>query len=111
VVVEGAAPTPPPITNALAAKAADEAHVDALEKYGMPPDVPAIVNAGVDVEVATDTMPPVQDTEVTVPDVADVHVGDALGPPEVNTCPEVPYDGDVADPKPIFELKIVSPAK
>jgi hypothetical protein len=34
----------------------------------MPPDVPAIVNAGVVVAVATETMPPVQPTDVTVPD-------------------------------------------
>ena len=32
VVVEGAAPAPPPITKALAAKAAEVAHVVALEK-------------------------------------------------------------------------------
>ena len=32
VVVDGAAPAPPPITKALAAKAAEVAQVDALEK-------------------------------------------------------------------------------
>jgi hypothetical protein len=44
-VVAGAAPAPPPTTNALAANAADVAQVDALEKYGMPPEVPATVKA------------------------------------------------------------------
>lgn len=68
VVVAGAAPAPPPITSALAAKAADVAQVDALEKYGTPPEVPATVNAGVVVPVATDTTPPVKLTEVTVPE-------------------------------------------
>ena len=67
VVVEGATPAPPPITSALAANAADDAQVDALEKYGMPPEVPATVNAGVVVELATETIPPVKLTEVTVP--------------------------------------------
>jgi hypothetical protein len=41
--------------------------VDALEKYGMPPLVPATVKAGVVVAVATETIPPVHPTEVTVP--------------------------------------------
>lgn len=68
VVVAGAAPAPPPITKALAAKAADVAQVVPLLKYGTPPEVPAIVNAGVVVPVATVTMPPVQPTEVTVPE-------------------------------------------
>ena len=63
----GAAPAPPPSTTAEAVRAPDVAHVDPLEKYGMPPDVPAIVNAGVVVAVAIETMPPVQPTLVTVP--------------------------------------------
>ncbi len=41
--------------------------MDELEKYGMPPEVPATVNAGVVVAVATETIPPVKLTEVTVP--------------------------------------------
>ena len=40
VIVEGAAPAPPPFTRELAAKAADEVHAEALLKYGIPPDVP-----------------------------------------------------------------------
>jgi hypothetical protein len=50
------------------------------EKYGIPPDVPAIVNAGVVVAVATETMPPVQLTDVTVPVPPEVQVGDAALP-------------------------------
>jgi hypothetical protein len=34
----------------------------------MPPEVPAIVNAGVVVGLATETIPPVHPTLVTVPD-------------------------------------------
>jgi hypothetical protein len=67
VTVAGATPAPPPTTRALAASAADVAHVDALEKYGMPPDVPATVKAGVVVGFATVMMPPVKPTLVTVP--------------------------------------------
>lgn len=67
VVVAGAAPAPPPMTIAFAASAALDAHVVAPEKYGIPPEVPAIVNAGVVVGVATETMPPVHPTLVTVP--------------------------------------------
>jgi hypothetical protein len=74
VTVLGVAPAPPPTIKALAVKTALVAHVDVLEKYGMPPLVPATVSANVpDVvigEPATETMPPVNDcaTEVTVPD-------------------------------------------
>jgi hypothetical protein len=68
VVVAGATPAPPPTTKAFAASAADEAHVEAELKYGTPPDVPATVNAGVVVGVATETKPPVQPTDVTVPE-------------------------------------------
>lgn len=70
---DGAAPAPPPIKTALAANAADDAHVDAEEKYGMPPDVPATVRAKVPLPVIgeppTDTKPPVKvsATLVTVP--------------------------------------------
>jgi hypothetical protein len=60
--------------------AAELAHVVPLEKYTIPPDVPAIVNAGVVVAVATDTMPPVQPTDVTVPVPPDVQVGLAAEP-------------------------------
>src|ERR1035441_7726247 len=66
-VTVGAAPTPPPSTTPLAVSAPDVAQVDALEKYGMPPDVPASVNAGVVVGVATEIIPPVKPTVVTVP--------------------------------------------
>ena len=73
-VVLGAAPAPPPITIALAANAPELAQVVPLEKYGIPPDVPAIVNAGVVVAVATETIPPVQLTLVTVPDPPDAAI-------------------------------------
>jgi len=74
VVVLGAAPAPPPITIALAANAPELAQVIPLEKYGIPPDVPATVKAKVpDVvigEPATEIIPPVNvwATDVTVPD-------------------------------------------
>ena len=90
VVVEGAAPAPPPMTKALAAKAADVAQVVPLEKYGIPPDVPAIVNAGVVVAVATETIPPVQLTLVTVPLPAGLDQDGAAPVVAVRTCPVVP---------------------
>ena len=43
----GDAPAPPPRTNCPLPRAADDAHPVALEKYGMPPEVPATVNASV----------------------------------------------------------------
>ena len=65
VIVDGAAPAPPPTTKELAAKAAEVAHVEALEKYGMPPLVPATVKANVPDVVtgvpATEIKPPVND--------------------------------------------------
>lgn len=67
VVVEGDAPAPPPIIIALAVKSPDDAHVEVEEKYGIPPDVPATVNAGVVVGLATEINPPVKPTVVTVP--------------------------------------------
>jgi len=76
----GAAPAPPPTIRAYCVNAPELAQVEALEKYGIPPDVPAMVNAGVVVAVATDTMPPVQPTEVTVPVPPDVQVGLAPEP-------------------------------
>lgn len=67
VMVDGAKPAPPPTINALAVKTAEDAQLVPLLKYGMPPDVPATVNAGVVVGDAIETIPPVQLTEVTVP--------------------------------------------
>ena len=67
VVVAGVTPAPPPSTNEPAASAAEDAQVDPLEKYGMPPEVPAIVNAGVVVGFATVIIPPVKPTLVTLP--------------------------------------------
>jgi hypothetical protein len=89
VIVEGATPAPPPTTKAFAAKAAEVAQVDALLKYGMPPEVPAIVNAGVDVGFATVTMPPVQLTDDTVPEeVLGVYASQAVPPTLMRTdCP------------------------
>lgn len=63
---DGAAPAPPPLTKVFAVRAALVAHVLALEKYGMPPLVPATVSAGVVVGVATEIRPPVKETLVTV---------------------------------------------
>jgi hypothetical protein len=75
VVVEGATPAPPPIIKALAAKAEDEAHAEALLKYGIPPDVPATVRASVpDVVIgdpATDMRPPVKVCATLVTPVPD----------------------------------------
>ena len=68
VMVEGAMPAPPPIISAFAVNAAEVAHVVALLKYGMPPEVPATVRAGVVVAVATLIIPPVNETDVTVPE-------------------------------------------
>jgi hypothetical protein len=67
VLVSGAAAAPPPSTSPPDASSAEVAHVLAEEKYGIPPLVPATVNAGVVVGVATDIRPPVNPTEVTVP--------------------------------------------
>ena len=90
VVVEGATPAPPPMTSALAVRAADVAQVVPLEKYGIPPLVPAIVSAGVVVAVATETIPPVQLTLVTVPLPAGVDQDGAAPVVAVRTCPVVP---------------------
>jgi hypothetical protein len=59
------------MTTPVAARSAEDAHVDALLKYGIPPDVPATVSAGVVVAVATEIKPPVKDTLVTVPEPLD----------------------------------------
>ena len=65
VIVDGAAPAPPPTMMALAVRAAEDAHVDALEKYGTPPLVPATVRAKVPLvvigEPETEIRPPVND--------------------------------------------------
>ena len=66
-VTVGEDPAPPPFISVLTVHAADDAHVLALPKYGMPPLVPATVNAGVVVGLATDIKPPVKLTDVTVP--------------------------------------------
>jgi hypothetical protein len=79
--------------------AAELAQVVPLAKYGIPPDVPAIVNAGVVVADATEIMPPVQPTDVTVPEPPDVQVGLAAEPWLVKNCPAVPNDG--LDPTPM----------
>tara|TARA_R110000822_G_scaffold4151_2_gene17919 strand:+ start:46 stop:576 length:531 start_codon:yes stop_codon:yes gene_type:complete len=95
VTVAGAAPAPPPTTNEFAARAADVAQVEALLKYGMPPDVPATVRANVPLDIMgepeTLIMPPVNvwETLVTVPDAAAAQVG-APAPFDVKTCPFVP---------------------
>jgi hypothetical protein len=74
------------------------AHVDALEKYGIPPDVPAMMNAGVVVGVFTVTIPPVNPTEVTVPlpPPPDPLLGNAAA-----LAPLTPYPRMVPDPVPL----------
>jgi hypothetical protein len=60
---EGAAPGPPPMIGAFAVRAADDAQVEAEEKYGMPPLVPETVSASVPEAVTgepvTEIRPPV----------------------------------------------------
>jgi hypothetical protein len=68
-VAVGVDPAPPPNIKFPAVKAPEEAQVDAEEKYGMPPEVPATVNAGVVVGLATDIKPPVKDTLDTLPEL------------------------------------------
>lgn len=94
VTVAGVAPAPPPTTKALAAKAAEDAQVDALEKYGMPPEVPATVNAGVVVGLATVMMPPVKLTVVTVPPDA---VEARVPATNVNPVPTVTFENPPAE--------------
>lgn len=68
----------------------------------MPPLVPAIVNAGVVVDVAIDTMPPVQLTSVTLPVPTTVdHTGKP--PLTVNTWPFVPMPNLAGVPAPSLE--------
>lgn len=80
VVVAGATPAPPPNTMALAASTPDDVHVEALLKYGMPPEVPATVSAKVPADVIgeppTEIRPPVNvcATLVTDPTPAAAHV-------------------------------------
>ena len=72
VVVLGAAPAPPPIIKAFADNRVDVAHVDVLEKYGIPPEVPATVSANVPEvvmgEPETEIKPPVKDCATLVTD-------------------------------------------
>jgi hypothetical protein len=84
----GGLPAPPHFISVLTVPAAELAHVAAPEKYGMPPEVPATVNAGVDVGVPTEINPPVKETLVTVP-VLVPHVGQEMAVP-VTTIGEVP---------------------
>jgi hypothetical protein len=101
-VVLGATPAPPPITIALAANAPELAQVVPLEKYGIPPDVPAIVNAGVVVAVATETIPPVQLTLVTVPDPPPPDAAIVMPPEElVTVMPEPAVNVARLNPDPL----------
>jgi hypothetical protein len=85
VIVEGAAPAPPPTTKALDASAPEEAQVVPLEKYGTPPEVPATVSASVPEDVTgdpeTETIPPVNvwPTDETVPAAARIFQYVAFG--------------------------------
>lgn len=94
VMVAGVAPAPPPTTSAFAARTPELAQVLALEKYGMPPDVPATVKAGVVVGVATEIKPPVNPTLVTVPDP--VGVAQVPSPRRYVVLDGVPVTGLVA---------------
>ena len=73
----GAAPAPPPTIRFPEARASDDAQVEALEKYGMPPDVPLTVKASVPFVVTgvppIEINPPVKlaPTDVTVPVLPD----------------------------------------
>jgi hypothetical protein len=69
-LVVGAVAAPPPSRTCPAPRSSEDAQVDALEKYGIPPEVPATVRAGVLVAVAMEINPPVKDTLVTVPEPA-----------------------------------------
>lgn len=99
----GAAPAPPPMTGLLRVKAADDAHVDAELKYGMPPEVPATVRAKVPEvvmgEPATEIKPPVNvsPTLDTVPPVCQ----EAVVPFEVRTLPVVPIARFAAELAPL----------
>jgi hypothetical protein len=76
----------------------------------MPPEVPATVNAGVLVAVATDIKPPVNPTLVTVPDVAGAaHI--AVPPLTVRTFPvePIPRDATEAAPFPSNNEPIAQP--
>jgi hypothetical protein len=79
----------------LAVRAPELAQVVALEKYGMPPDVPATVNAGAVVGFATLMIPPVNDTLVTVPLPLPPPLGKALA-----LAPFAPYARMVPVPVP-----------
>ena len=89
VIVEGAAPTPPPTTKLLEASMADVFHDDDESKYGMPPEVPATVSASVPAVVIgdpeTEIKPPVKvwAMEVTVPPPPDVATQLVLPEPSV----------------------------
>jgi hypothetical protein len=84
------------LVSLLAARAAEVAQVVPLVKYGIPPLVPATVNARVPLDVigepATEIKPPVKDcaTLVTVPLVAGAAQVGAPPVVAVRTCPVVP---------------------
>lgn len=124
VTVLGAAPAPPPTIRALAANAALVAQVVPLLKYGIPPLVPATVNARVPLDVigepATEIKPPVKDcaTLVTVPpglldamlippaEFVIVMLDPAVNVVRVNPVPlpmsKAPFAGVVDNPVPPF---------
>jgi hypothetical protein len=87
----GAAPAPPPLTSVLAVSAAEVAHVLAELKYGIPPLVPATVNAGVVVGVPTEIKPPVNDTLVTVAELV-LQVEQAIAPAAEIVIGDVPLN-------------------
>lgn len=107
----GAVPAPPPITGRFAVSAAEEERTDELEKYGMPPEVPARLKfkepEPVTGEPVTVKIPDgeveltVRPTDDTVPAVAHV----AVVPLEVRTCPLVPMPRRVEEFVPLPMIK------
>jgi hypothetical protein len=80
-----------------------------LEKYGTPPEVPATVNAGVVVGVATDTMPPVQLTLVTVPTNWSLLVMVKLGYVPVTTVVPAPVSTTIRSGKLLVMVMVPEP--
>jgi len=98
-VTIGEAPAPPPFIKAFNVQRGVLAHVDALEKYGNPPLVPARVKAGVVVGLATEIIPPAKLTLVTVPPAPPPPPSELLVLAE---APFAPYPLTVTVPVPLL---------
>jgi hypothetical protein len=105
VVVAGATPAPPPITIAFAASAADDAIVLVAEKYGTPPEVPAVIPVPPFPTGSVPVTPVVKDRFVQfdrfpdegVPRTGVTNVGDVVSATTV-PLPLVVYDVPQDDP-------------